>query len=169
MEYQKPVAYHIRSNRKQITNLSNMVLKPCWMHLSQKFCLFSSDWRISVSRPAHLRIWHIFWDLSTPNTLAQPDCTAQAWKSTFHRLHQPQLTAWVFFSGQTDGRALSSGQRWSTHGLDGDVCWGLQGIASGKGDTGWLCVTESIPVPFRVSAHSSHVFFRISCIVGRLS
>jgi hypothetical protein len=55
-EYQKSLADHIRSNRKCITNISNMVLKTLWMHLSEKICSLSSDWHISASRPAYSRI-----------------------------------------------------------------------------------------------------------------
>ena len=45
-----------RSNIKCITNISNTVLKTLWVHLSEKFCRLSSDWRNSAPRPAHLRI-----------------------------------------------------------------------------------------------------------------
>ncbi len=55
-EYQKSVPDHIRSNRKFITNISNMVLKTLGMHLSEKFCSLSSDWHISASRSAYSRI-----------------------------------------------------------------------------------------------------------------
>ncbi len=103
-EYQKSLADHIRSNRKCITNISNMVLKALGMHLSEKFCRLSSDWRTCASRPAHLRIWHFCYDLSNPKALIQPDCTAHASKSAFCLLlspHSPWTQSWVFFP--TDG------------------------------------------------------------------
>jgi hypothetical protein len=52
----KNTADHIRSNGKCITNISNMVLKTLWMHLSEEICCLSSDWHMSVSRPAYSRI-----------------------------------------------------------------------------------------------------------------
>ncbi len=78
--------------QKRIANISNMVLKTFWVHLYQKFCLLSFVWRISASRPAHLRIWHLLWDLSKPKPLTRPVGTAHALKSAFCRLHQPRVT-----------------------------------------------------------------------------
>ena len=115
LEYQKLLEDHIHSNRKWVTNISNMVFETVWVHLFQKFYLLSSDWRSSVSRPAHSRIRHSWWTLSTPKTLTQPESIGQASKSGFHRLHQPQLNqapSLSFFSRQTDGRTLSSGSGW---------------------------------------------------------
>jgi hypothetical protein len=49
--------HHIRWNKDQKKRkISCMVLKAFWKHLSQKFRLLSSDWRVSASHPAHLRL-----------------------------------------------------------------------------------------------------------------
>jgi hypothetical protein len=39
---QKPLAAHIRSNRKRVTNMSNMALKTFRVHLSENVCRLSS-------------------------------------------------------------------------------------------------------------------------------
>ncbi len=108
----KSLADHTRSNRKCMTNISNMVQKTLWMHLSEKFSCLSSDWHISTSRPAHLRFRHFCYDFNNPKSLTPPDCTAHASKSAFCSLHQPQFTLAQpeFFPRQTDGRMFSSGQ-----------------------------------------------------------
>ncbi len=92
-ECQRSPADHIYSNRKRITNISNMALKTLCMQLSEKFCSLSSDRRNSASRQAHLRIWHFLWDLRNKKFEFQQNCTACTSKSVCHRPHQPH-SAW---------------------------------------------------------------------------
>jgi hypothetical protein len=78
-----------------------MALKTFWVHLSDKFCLLSSNRRGSASRPAYSRIWHFLWGLSTPIIRIQANWVEHASKSALHCLHQPPLTlaqAWGYFS-----------------------------------------------------------------------